>query len=290
MKSYPKLLQGAVKSKATLHANRRGIIPLHCNTKPAFDRSELIKQRRLGLSYKQIGRKLGIDPHKEDVLQVYSALGIDIQKFKGPSKVTPPTPLWYLFDSEREIIKESLLPSASSVLQLLPQDRISSRLGDNSGFLLNTYLKVAEVIDEEVQAAVTGASSKSTVGELRQWDGGLSAAILHQSATIHSAVGHAAYQLSEYCVMPEIGRCKCSVIKILRYGWHTTPVPYPSFFWGCCRFSVAGAGMHDKGVPVRGSLWNIIEADDKIGSVTLNATHSEGQCCYCLLERSTGTV
>lgn len=31
---------------------------------------------------------------------------------------------------------------------------------------------------------------------------------------------------------------------------------------------MADAGMHDKGVPVRDSLWNIIEADDKIGNVS----------------------
>jgi hypothetical protein len=93
--------------------------------------------------------------------------------------------------------------------------------------LLATYLKVAEIIDEEVQTAVTGASSKSTIGKLRQWDGGISAAILHQSAAIHSAVGCAAYQLLDYCVTPEIGRCKCSGIKIPRYGWYTT-IPYPS--------------------------------------------------------------
>ena len=76
---------------------------------------------------------------------------------------------------------------------------------------------------------MTGAPSKSTIGELREWDGGLSAAILHQSASIHSAVGRAAYQLSDHCVTPEIGRCKCSAIKILRYGWRTTPIPHPSF-------------------------------------------------------------
>ena len=34
--------------------------------------SELIEERHLGLSFKQIGKKLGIDPHKEDVLQVGS--------------------------------------------------------------------------------------------------------------------------------------------------------------------------------------------------------------------------
>ena len=257
-----------MKSKAALHANHRGIVPLHCNTKPTIARSELIEQRRLGLSYKQIGRKLGIDPHKEDVIQVYTALGIDVQKVAGPSKVTPRTPLWYLFDSEREIIKDCILPSTSDILQLLPQERISSRLGEHSGFLLATYLKVAEIIDEEVQIAVTGAPPKSNVSELHQWDGGLSAAMIHQSAAIHSAVGRAAYQLSDYCITPEIGRCKCSAIKILCYGWHATPIPHPSFFWGCCRYSVAEAGMHDKGVPVRESLWSIVEADERIGRVS----------------------
>ncbi len=49
--------------------------PAWDNTKPTIDRSELIKQRRLGLSYKQIGRKLGIDPHKEDVTDLYSSWG-----------------------------------------------------------------------------------------------------------------------------------------------------------------------------------------------------------------------
>ena len=228
----------------------------------------MIKQRRLGLSYKQIGRKLGIDPHKEDVIQVYTALGIDVEQVSGPAKVTPPTPLWYLFDSEREVIKNCVLPSTADILQLLPHERICNRLGDNSGFSLATYLKVAEIIDEEVQMSLTRAPSKSNIGELQQWDDGLSAALIHQSANIHLAIGRAAYQLSNYCISPEIGRCKCSAIKNLRYGWRTTPIPYPSFFWGCCRYTVVEAGMHDKGVPVRDSLWNIVDSDDKIGRVS----------------------
>ena len=190
------MLRGALKSKEALCANRRGIVPLHCTTKPIIGRSEMIKQRRLGLSYKQIGRKLGIDPHKEDVIQVYTALGIDVEQVSGPAKVTPPTPLWYLFDSEREVIKNCALPSTADILQLLPHERICNRLGDNSGFSLATYLKVAEIIDEEVQMSLTSAPSKSNIGELQQWDDGLSAALIHQSANIHLAIGRAAYQLS----------------------------------------------------------------------------------------------
>ena len=57
----------------TKHVNRRGIVhPRADSDKPVFTvtASELIEQRHLGLSFKQIGRKLGIDPHKGDVLQV----------------------------------------------------------------------------------------------------------------------------------------------------------------------------------------------------------------------------
>ena len=54
--------------EGALHVNRRGI---HADTdKPVFTVSELIEQCHLGLSFKQISRKLGTDPHKGDVLQV----------------------------------------------------------------------------------------------------------------------------------------------------------------------------------------------------------------------------
>ena len=73
LKSYPKTLKLANDDEACLHVNRRGIVPPHADSeKPTFTASELIEQRHLGLSFKQIGRKLGIDPHKGDVLQVSS--------------------------------------------------------------------------------------------------------------------------------------------------------------------------------------------------------------------------
>lgn len=125
-----------MKAKKTLYANRRGIHSA-CDIKPKITVSELIRYRKIGLSYKQIGRKLGIDCHKEDVIQVYKVLGSNIEEVKAPAKVSPPTPLWYLFDSEKELIKDYLLPSQTDVKQLLPQKRVLSRLGENAGFMLN---------------------------------------------------------------------------------------------------------------------------------------------------------
>lgn len=132
---------------------------------------------------------------------MYTALGIDIQQVEDNSTV--------VLESEREVIKDSLLPSASNILQLLPQERISNLLGDNSGFLLANYLKVAEIIDEEVQVAVNGASSKSAIGELKQWDDGFSAAILHQS----SAILQLAKQPTNYQII--VLRLKLAAVNVL---------------------------------------------------------------------------
>ena len=67
----------------------------------------------MGLSYKQISKKLGIDPDRENVIRVYRALcdeaeeGLpSIEEIDAPSKVTPPTPLWYMFDSELEAVAD----------------------------------------------------------------------------------------------------------------------------------------------------------------------------------------
>ena len=93
------MLAASLKEKKALYANRRGIAPLHSD-KPEITASELIYMKKLGLSYKQIGKKLGIDSHKEDVLQVFEAVGCDVQSITCPAKVAPLTPLWYLFESE----------------------------------------------------------------------------------------------------------------------------------------------------------------------------------------------
>lgn len=258
-----------MKTKQELHANRRGIVPLHSpSDKPAITTSELIRMRKLGTSYKQIGRKVGIDCHREDVIQVYTALGCKIESVKAPSKVSPPTPLWYLFDSEKELIKDHILPSKTDVKQLLPQNRIASRLGENAGFMLDIYIKVNKIVSEEIQNSFNGASTNSAVGILKKWDGDLGCNLINKVFDIQKCIGQAAYELTDYFEVADVGRCICSASKALRFGWKDESVPHPSFFWGCSRYTPYESSKHDKGQPVRGSFWNVIASEVNVGHIS----------------------
>ena len=221
----------------------------------------------MGLSYKQIGKKLGIDSHKEDVIQVFEAVGCNILGIKAPAKVSPPTPLWYLFESERELIKHHILPSNTDVKQLLPQDRLVERLGENAGFMLYAYLKVGEMVNEEIQSAMNGASSTSSIGVRNRWDGDMSSCIIRKVSEMQKSICQAAFQQSDYFECAEVGRCICSATKVLRFGWKDDPIPHPSFFWGCCRYTPVNAFKHDKGTPVRQSYWKVVGSDVKMGQM-----------------------
>ena len=266
-KAYPLSLKKAIEEDGSLHANRKGIVPLHSNSdKPTVTPSELIQFRRLGLSYKQIGKKLGVDPHKEDVLQVYHAIrdstGLNVEDVPGPSKVSPTNPLWYTFESERDVIASSIVPGKDDLLNLRPQQRIKERLGEHAGFKLAAYLEVQEIVHEEIVSAINGASVKSQVGQLKQWVGDLPISVCKSVFSIEQAVGHQAFQLSEYWEEGQ-GRCRCSAVKVIRFGWKLSPIPYPSFFGGCSRYTPQDAYSHDKGIPIKKSCWNILDPDSE---------------------------
>ena len=62
-------------SNEPLKANRHGVVALmFTSEKPVISAEELIENRRRGMSYASIGKKLGIDPSKEEVLSVYKIL------------------------------------------------------------------------------------------------------------------------------------------------------------------------------------------------------------------------
>lgn len=236
--------------------------------KPIITPSELISLRKLGLSYKQIGRKLGIDSHKEEVLQVYKSLDIDIEKIKAQAKVSPPTGLWYLFDSEREVIKSDILPSPTHIKELLPQNRIFSRLGNDAGYMLDMYLKVSEIITEEICSSYQGAGDSSHVGHLKKWDSGdVGVGLIRKVYEIQKAVGLAAFHLSEY-ELEDVGNCMCAAMKAFRFGWKEVPIPHPSFFWGCSRYIPVESGRHDKAISVRTTLWKVIDDDIKVSRIS----------------------
>ena len=198
---------------------------------------------------------------------MYKALDIDAEAIDAPSKVSPPTPLWYLFQSEKEVISDNIFAASADILQLRPHDKVVDRLGDNAGFMLGVYIEVSRVMNEEIDHAISGASPKSRVGQLKLWNGELPAEILHKVAVIQQDVASAAYHTTNYS-NPEVGRCMCSALKILRFGWHQDPIPHPSFFWGCSRYTPVEASKHDKGIPVRNTLWDVINSDAKVAHMS----------------------
>ena len=60
----------------------------------------------------------------------------------------------------------------------------------------------------------------------------------------------------------------CSAVKILRFGWHADPIPHPSFFGGCNRYTPVDAGKHDKGTPVCHTLWDVVRSDVKVSHIS----------------------
>ena len=209
-----------------------------------------------------MAKKIGVDPHKGEVLQVYRAMedvtGLNVESdVAGPSKVFPSNPLWYLFRSELDVVADSVVPNKEHVLSLNPQNRVKERLGENAGFMLGVYCQVQAIVREEILSSVKGASPKSPIGKMQRWIGNLPHNICESVFQIEEAVGMEAYELTEYW-QHAAGRCKCSAVKVIRFGWKTSPIPNPSFFWGCSRYTPADAFMHDKGVPIKRTCWDVL--------------------------------
>ena len=280
LKSYPLSLQRAVQNGEMLYANRRGIVPLLAESdKPSITPSELVQMRRLGLSFKQIGKKLGVDPHKDEVVQVYQAIqeatGLDIEKdVNGPSKVSPSNPLWYTFRSEQNVIAENVIPHKEDVLSLRPQQRIKERLGEHAGFMLGIYQQVQAITHEEILSSLKQAPPKSQVGRMTKWIPHLQLSICQSVFSVEEAVGQEAYELTEYW-QDTAGRCRCSSVKVIRFGWKESPIPYPSFFWGCARYTPIDSHSHDKGIPIKKSCWSILEPDSDSRGYSQNISDTE---------------
>ena len=78
--------------------------------KPSFSPEELIANRKHGVSFSCIGKKLGIDNTKGEVLNMFTVMKEcdntlpDMKKVQSPALRSYLTPLWYLFDSELDIL------------------------------------------------------------------------------------------------------------------------------------------------------------------------------------------
>ena len=58
-------------------------------------------------------------------------------------------------------------------------------------------------------------------------------------------MGQEAYELTEYW-QDTAGRCRCSSVKVIRFGWKVSPIPHPSFFWGCAKYTSIDSHSHEQ--------------------------------------------
>ena len=103
--------------KESLLANRRGVVENFTDQeKPIFSPEELIENRRRGISFSCIGKKLGIDNTKEEVVNVFKVMKEcdntlpNVEQLQSPIVKTFPTPLWILFESEINLIASECTP------------------------------------------------------------------------------------------------------------------------------------------------------------------------------------
>ena len=107
-----------------------------------------------------------------------------------------------------------------------------ARLGDNAGPLLNTYLTVSKVVDEEILASFQGAGDLSDLGKLQLWTNNLPKKLMQKALALKEAVGEAGVSMTTDRIGGRSGRCKCGNVKGLKFKWKETQggVEYPSFF------------------------------------------------------------
>jgi hypothetical protein len=281
-------LRSSIKKKELLRANRRGLVQLNEDSdKPIFSLDELHRNRKRGLSYKAIAKKVGIDTSKEEVLAVSKVLESEgslpsIESISTPYRRSLPTPLWFMWDSELEVIKKSALPSTSAVMSQNPHVRILDHLGEDAGWLLHTYSIVQKVVHSELRNSFEFASDTSPLGELDKWTNALPSSLIDQVLKIEKEIADAACQMTKEYVAGR-GRCRCGAVKSLKFKWKSHPIQYPSFFWGCVKYTSYDRVQHDSAKSQPGTVWAIL-VEVGISLFPADARHLYTKCSSLLSE------
>ena len=96
----------------------------------------------------------------------------DVTKLDVTTVQNIPTPLWFLFDSELDIIARDSLPDSQPLLASSVQERVFDRLGERAVTMLTNFMDV-NIITEEVSAALISSTSSSPLGKLCKWSNDL---------------------------------------------------------------------------------------------------------------------
>jgi len=287
-KAYPNTVKTALANKDMLRCNRRGIVSLSSGSeKPSMSVEELLENRRRGMSYASIGRKLGIDPSKDEVLNVYRAIKEvdsdtpDIEKEDVTVLKHYPTPLWFLWRSEADIIAKECIPNLDSILCMGISSRIVTRLGEDASTKLAAFVEVSEIMTEEVGINLTNVDRNAELGKILAWSNNLQSKVVLSCGALWSDIGKSALQQT-----PDAeaaigrGRCRCGSSKALRCSWHGGV--NPSFFWGCRAYTRFDQARHDKAIGVRAQPFqtvittprfsqHLLESEMKVMVVRLDA-------------------
>ena len=70
---------------------------------------------------------------------LYDGLQGGVESIKAPTRIQPRTPLWFLFDSELDLIANHAFPTEASILQRNPQNTLVEKLGEHAGYMLELW-------------------------------------------------------------------------------------------------------------------------------------------------------
>lgn len=171
--TFTRSLKASIREGKPLRVNRPGLVKLSEEAeKPIFTMNKLYRNRQRGLSCKAIAKKMGVDTSKDEVNHISHILKSQcsqVPDIESPYKYTLPTPLWYLCDSELEVIKEGALPRRSVIMAHNPHARIVANLGEDSSWMLQVYLAVQKVVLNEIMYSFQNASGDCPLGEKEEW-------------------------------------------------------------------------------------------------------------------------
>ena len=165
-------MKGCILSNEPLKANRRGIVVLSSTSEKPVISAELLENCRGGMSYASISKKLGIDPSKEEVLSVFKILkevGDDFLDVESEDIIIPrqyPTPLWFMWNSELDVIAQASVPDVNDILSSSISSRIIERLGEDAADKIASFLDVNQIMVEEVGSSLSSADRKSNIGKV----------------------------------------------------------------------------------------------------------------------------
>ena len=90
---------------------------------------------------------------------LYDGLQGGVESIKAPTRIQPRTPLWFLFDSELDLIANHAFPTESSILQRNPQNTLVEKLGEHAGYMLENYLIVADILHQQLSFCFSNPNS-----------------------------------------------------------------------------------------------------------------------------------